>query len=287
MRRAIMLTLLVLMAAQGAARGEDPRINRIDAIHEALWCRPHIDARDKPEGPCIDPRTSRIEIAELRFDRTKTDRLDPGSLPILEGLARFILAEPDLEVVEISVHLNEEEEPPRGWELSRRRAEAIYKVLQRHGVPSARIRTVGRAVSAPLGPKRRPDRYKNERVEVRILSLRGEFTTTVESESSCSSCPYSGECTPGPPDRWTCRAPTDEECRRSDECAALGRCVAVAKGCGPLTDADCTWSTACLERGDCVARRGRCRPASDAHCRLGIACRDYGECRWDGARCVR
>lgn len=115
-----------------------------------------------------------IRIDRLSFPADST-RLQKESYAVLNEIRDFLVSYPDV-VVEIGGHTNTK---PEDWycdQLSEARAKAVTDYLIDNGVPEDQVQYKGYGKRKPIIPD---DRYssaaqrKNQRVEIKILSLNG------------------------------------------------------------------------------------------------------------------
>lgn len=92
-------------------------------------------------------------------------------------------------------------------------------------------------------------------------------------------CKKAGECSTVPSamnGQPTCSATNDSDCKKSDECASLGRCEVsfvghVSEGCFPKRAAECEQSTACKDEGRCKLVTGAAACNSEDACGEDVA----------------
>jgi outer membrane protein OmpA-like peptidoglycan-associated protein len=111
--------------------------------------------------PDVDPAT----VPKIAFAAGKAT-IAPTAYPILDELARLLLAHPELELVEVQGHVDGRE---RGKGLDVARAEAVRKALVDRGVDTARLRAKGYGATRPLDAATTDAaRARNRRVELSI-----------------------------------------------------------------------------------------------------------------------
>lgn len=90
--------------------------------------------------------------------------------PLVDGLAGYLIDHPELDRVEVGVHVDAM--GSRRWKhwLSRARAEAVVQALIERGVPATRIFPRGYGPEVPVDSNRtKAGRFNNRRVELRAL----------------------------------------------------------------------------------------------------------------------
>ncbi len=126
-----------------------------------------------PAGDQVRVVEDRIEYDDLILFDTDSGHVHHASWPILQKLAKFILANPDIQEVYVSGHADERGSEQHNLDLSRARAEAVKYLLERFGVESGRLSTEGHGDSKPraLGHTE-ADWRQNRRVEFLITKVR-------------------------------------------------------------------------------------------------------------------
>lgn len=157
--RSALVTLLLLAAPVSAEPllDHDPTVTcRAAHAAGAPGCPRHVRRRGQ-----------RLEITPIVFAYGK-DVIRPASLPVLQDLALYLAAHPQLRV-HIQGHSGFDERE-RAMRLSDRRARAIHAALRHFGVDAQRLQANGYGDSVPLVIPRTPaDRARNTRIELHIL----------------------------------------------------------------------------------------------------------------------
>ena len=128
--------------------------------------------KDKIEKQTAKVGESTIDIGEdlvldnVQFDQSSSE-LTPENEVALQDVLEFMRAYSKAKI-EISGHTSAEGDRRANIELSEKRAMACKTYLERNGIASKRIRTLGRGPDRPIS-KTEPE--KNRRVEMKILSL--------------------------------------------------------------------------------------------------------------------
>ncbi len=137
-----------------------------------------------PEAPPpTPPRTHHPEaydLLEIHGDRIRlpgpiefesgSDRLRPSALPILDQVAEFLLARPDLGRIEIQAHLDDQFGPYYGRRPNRDRARTVRQYLIDCGIDPDRLEARGYGEEMPIDTNTTPEgRAHNRRIELRVL----------------------------------------------------------------------------------------------------------------------
>ncbi|MDP9035905.1 MAG: OmpA family protein, partial [Myxococcota bacterium] len=140
---------------------------------------PGVPSQDPAKNGCPPPGDA-VRVVETHIDYDEvihfdTDRahVHHASWPILQKLAVFISAHPDIEVVDISGHADERGTEAYNLQLSKARAEAVKELLVRFGVDSARLTTQAYGFSHPRSAGHTENDWReNRRVEFLITRVR-------------------------------------------------------------------------------------------------------------------
>lgn len=115
---------------------------------------------------------SKIRIDNLYFETNKSIII-ASSFEVLNELYNFLLKNPDV-IVEIGGHSNGLASDDYADELSKKRAKAIYDYLIKKGIEKERLTYKGYGKRNQIDTNSTPEgRKKNQRVEVKILSIKG------------------------------------------------------------------------------------------------------------------
>jgi len=129
-----------------------------------------------PEPVAVEPDAE--PLAELREDEDRihiresirfafgSDTILAESLPVLDSVRRILAARPDIGLLVIEGHASPDGTPIANWQLSNRRAAAVYRYLVEAGVNPYRLAWRPMGESAPLAGVTDPDQQR--RVELRI-----------------------------------------------------------------------------------------------------------------------
>ena len=113
-----------------------------------------------------------IQIQKLYFDANQYV-VKSECEETLSEVYRFLISNPKV-VVEVAGHTNNRPSDTYANTLSANRAKAVYEWLIKKGVPQSRLQYKGYGKTMPIAPNTTEDgRRKNQRVEIRILSVTG------------------------------------------------------------------------------------------------------------------
>jgi outer membrane protein OmpA-like peptidoglycan-associated protein len=123
----------------------------------------------------------RIEYDDVILFDTDQAHVHHGSWPILQKLAQFINANPDIEQVDITGHADERGTEEHNLALSQQRADAVKDLLVHFGVDSKRVTTAGYGKSKPRAQGHTEIEWRqNRRVEfiiTKVKNVQGGSTT--------------------------------------------------------------------------------------------------------------
>ncbi|MCC6413560.1 MAG: OmpA family protein, partial [Saprospiraceae bacterium] len=113
-----------------------------------------------------------VRLDKVYFEADKYNLKDE-SLPALEEVLSFLKNNPSV-VVEIGGHTNNNPSDAFANQLSTSRAKSVSDWLVARGISSERVQYKGYGKKYPIEPNTTPEgRKKNQRVEIKILSLNG------------------------------------------------------------------------------------------------------------------
>ncbi len=110
----------------------------------------------------------KIEILEKVFFETNKDKIKPVSYPVLDDVARVMVANPAIRKVKIEGHTDSVGADAYNLQLSARRAAAVRRYLMSKGVPPERLEAEGFGEGKPI--------ETNATAEGRAVNRRVEFT---------------------------------------------------------------------------------------------------------------
>jgi OOP family OmpA-OmpF porin len=104
----------------------------------------------------------------------------PQSKPLLDEVAKVMKDHPEVELVEVAGHTDEQGSAAANAKLSQARAQAVVDALVNLGVPAARLRAQGFGGWCPLAPEHTPAAWeKNRRAELKVMKKDGAPTGVV------------------------------------------------------------------------------------------------------------
>ena len=134
-----------------------------------------------PAGDQVRVVEDRIEYDDVILFDTDSPHVHRASWPILQMLAKFIVANPDIQKVDISGHADERGTAEHNLQLSRFRAEAVRYLLVKFGVDPEHLTTLGFGYDRPRATGHTAkDWRQNRRVEfiiTQVKNARGGSTT--------------------------------------------------------------------------------------------------------------
>jgi OOP family OmpA-OmpF porin len=153
-----------------------------DGIPDAEDACPDVPGvhTDDPKTNGCPPAGDQVRVIEdhieyddvIHFD-TDSPHVHHVSWPIVQKLAKFIVANPDIQKVDISGHADERGTAEHNLSLSRFRAEAVKVLLVKFGVDPARLTTIGYGYAHPRAPGHTEKAWQeNRRVEFIITQVR-------------------------------------------------------------------------------------------------------------------
>jgi outer membrane protein OmpA-like peptidoglycan-associated protein len=108
----------------------------------------------------VDSEFVPLEPIEFEFDKAV---IRPSSFPIVDGIAKSLLDHPELALVEVQGHTDEQGPDAYNMDLSNRRAAAVMQYLVEHGVPASRLTSKGYGKHVPLVKEHNAAAWKKNR----------------------------------------------------------------------------------------------------------------------------
>jgi OOP family OmpA-OmpF porin len=134
-----------------------------------------IDDQDgcPDHGPVIETDTE-IEVLKSIHFEFNSDVIKRESHPILRAVAKTMLLNPEIKVIEVQGHTDERGSDAYNLDLSQRRAASVVRFLEGERVKPARLQPQGYGETQPLDTRRSEAAWaKNRRVEFIILKRDG------------------------------------------------------------------------------------------------------------------
>jgi outer membrane protein OmpA-like peptidoglycan-associated protein len=126
-----------------------------------------------PPGDQVQVVKDRIEYNDIIHFDTDQAHVHRASWPLLQRLADFINANPDIQEVDISGYADERGTDEYNVRLSQARAEAVKELLVRFGVADTRLTTIGYGKTRPRVEGHSENEWRqNRRVEFIITKVR-------------------------------------------------------------------------------------------------------------------
>lgn len=144
--------------------------------------RPETINGNKDEDGCPDAGVvkvvltrDRVEILEAIYFDVNKDIIQKRSYPLLLQVAQILRGHPELTLIQIEGHTDDQGDDTLNTHLSQRRAEAVQRFLGRAGTDPARLRAIGYGETRPIANNKIPaGRARNRRVVFTILELDGK-----------------------------------------------------------------------------------------------------------------
>jgi outer membrane protein OmpA-like peptidoglycan-associated protein len=120
--------------------------------------------------PVVEVETEKLSINDaITFD-TDRDTIKPESFPILDQVARVLLAHPELTQVRVEGHTDDVGSAAYNKDLSQRRAASVVRYLVGKGVDAQRLLAAGYGFERPVASNATVlGRARNRRVEFTLL----------------------------------------------------------------------------------------------------------------------
>jgi uncharacterized repeat protein (TIGR01451 family) len=136
----------------------------------------------RDEDGCPDEGKSKVRLESKRivildkvYFATARDVILPRSFDLLKQVASVLRANPQIELLRVEGHTDNQGQPASNLKLSQRRAANVRAFLIKEGVAAERLESVGYGQQKPVDTnKTEAGRENNRRVEFNILKLAGE-----------------------------------------------------------------------------------------------------------------
>jgi outer membrane protein OmpA-like peptidoglycan-associated protein len=140
----------------------------------------NVDDRDGcPDKGVIIEKEGGLEILKPIGFEYNSDVIKRDSYYILDAVVAALQGNPDIELLEIGGHTDEQGNDGYNLDLSNRRAASVLRYLTGKGVEAKRLESQGYGETRPLDKASTPAAYaKNRRVEFVILKRRGGIGAT-------------------------------------------------------------------------------------------------------------
>ncbi len=139
-----------------------------------------------PAGDQVHVVKDRIEYDDVILFDTDQAHVHHASWPILQKLAQFITAHPDIEEVDITGHADERGSEEHNLALSQARAVAVKERLVFFGVIAARLTTIGYGESRPRAEGHSESDWRQNRraqfIITKVKNAQGESTSLPQTE---------------------------------------------------------------------------------------------------------
>jgi uncharacterized repeat protein (TIGR01451 family) len=140
----------------------------------------------KDEDGCPDEgkskvrlESNRIAILDKVYFATAKDTILPKSFSLLKQVASVLKANPQIELLRVEGHTDDQGNDASNLRLSQRRADTVRAFLVREGIAAERLDAMGFGETRPVDSnKKASGRDNNRRVEFNILRMNGQDVQT-------------------------------------------------------------------------------------------------------------
>jgi outer membrane protein OmpA-like peptidoglycan-associated protein len=127
---------------------------------------------DEPRELVVDAGSTLVTLEGIEFELDKAE-IRPSSLHVLDAVAQALADNPDIELVEVQGHTDEQGGDAYNLDLSQRRADAVVAYLVGQGIAASRLASHGYGETEPIDPAHTQAAYrKNRRVVFQIKQRR-------------------------------------------------------------------------------------------------------------------
>ncbi|WP_437305899.1 OmpA family protein [Sorangium sp. So ce388] len=161
---------------------DDPDGDGVRGAADACPRERGLPDQDPRQNGC--PRFVRVHADEITtskpvqfipYGKTRTQTVDPISDEVLYEVRDAILQNPDIELVEVQGHTDDNGTEEYNLILSQERADAVLSWLVAAGVPREKLVAKGYGFEQPLADNRvRTGRQRNRRVQFMIIKRKGQ-----------------------------------------------------------------------------------------------------------------
>jgi OOP family OmpA-OmpF porin len=179
-------SLLVLAVLAGCAKGDQVK----QCYPVSSWAAPVFkcvgdmpapapvvvkEPDPTPPPPPVEVKADKIELNEkVNFEFAKADLL-PASKTLLDEVVKILSDNPDIELIRIEGHTDNEASDGYNRKLSDKRAKSVRAYLISKGIEGKRLEAKGFGESKPIASNDTPEgREQNRRVEIHIVKRKGQ-----------------------------------------------------------------------------------------------------------------
>lgn len=127
------------------------------------------EAEDTPRDLVVETESEIVTLKEIEFEFDKAV-LRASAYPILDAVVRALKDNPDIALVEVQGHTDEQGSDAYNLDLSRRRAATVRTYLVDSGIAESRLTSKGYGETQPIDPSHTQAAYeKNRRVAFIIM----------------------------------------------------------------------------------------------------------------------
>ena len=117
----------------------------------------------------ISHQENKIVVRDNIFFVQGKARVQRKSIKLITQIARLITSHREISMVYVIGHTDDRGSAKRNMNLSKRRAQAVVKLLRRYGVPGRKLKAIGKGEEEPIATnKTAKGRAVNRRVEFRV-----------------------------------------------------------------------------------------------------------------------
>jgi len=119
-----------------------------DAVDDEDGCP---EAEDTPRDLVIEKEAELVTLRPIEFE-FDSDVLRDSAYPILDAVVKALVDNPEIALVEVQGHTDEQGSDAYNLDLSIRRAAAVKRYLIEEGIADARLTSVGKGEREPVDP---------------------------------------------------------------------------------------------------------------------------------------